>query len=161
MAEPVPPFRVDRAHNDWYEDGTDGGDENLWRLDFMGGDGDDNEYQAQLFATAVAPDADDLEYTAFRLFLERDNRHPDGSGLRVDYACGAWPLTAERALALLAAGEREAVRMMAAEVAHVAALPNDRAFIRESLGRRGRERLTAETYWAEVDARTKPGGGRV
>lgn len=126
------------VHDDWYLDGAEGVEpEQLWRMDFAVGP---NEYQVQLFAkvdpTQLDEDGDlatkvrveDERYVEFRLFLERDNRTADG-GPRIDYACGAWPLTPGRAEALLSLSEAELPAAIAAEVSHVAGLPCDRRYI--------------------------------
>lgn len=161
-------FKVETVHPDWYEDGIEcSGEcqqlENCWRLDFAVGG---NEYQAQLFGLLDDKfqfDEDEdfsgrtLTYKSFRLFLERDNRLPDGSGFRWDYACYWSPLTPERALALLTAGEVEAVANMEKEVKLVTTLKNDRAFVAEEWRSwekdewERRKKEAVEAHWAKLD----------
>lgn len=158
-------FTIPQVHDDWYEDGVEDG-ENLWRLDFARGA---DEYQAQL-SCRLAPGAvvapcgwctPATAYAAARLFLERDNRLAYGE--RWDYACASWDLTPDVAAGLLAADKALAAWFLEEYVDAVAALPNDRAFIRASW-RQGEHwgvegvwgRVAVEAKWAEVDA---AGGG--
>lgn len=141
-------FKLNNAHKDWYQDGWEGGEE-LYRLDFIVGE--NNSLQAQLFLPTVDPkNPDDDRFHNPRLFIERDNRHPDGDSYqtRVDYACKSWPLTEQEAADLLAANTEQAMKLMADKINTVTNLPNDREFIRKYAGK---YLPMIEAYWASID----------
>lgn len=133
-----------KVHDDWRIDGAEAGPEDnieqLWRLDFRGLDGDDNSYQAQIFAGVDPKQCDgsgrfidivadlkteDERYVSFRLLIERDKRSAEDNFIRVDYASAGWKLTQERALALLALDETTFPLIAAEEVKEVASKPNE------------------------------------
>jgi len=113
-------YKVDRVHPGWYQDGVEGGEE-LWRLDT------DDKHQIQLFAVATDQE---MVFTSFRLFIERDERVKIFSDKRKWYA-GHWFGTVDPnwALGLLEMNEAEALVELRKQLEYVDSLPCDESML--------------------------------